>query len=368
MTEIVIDKKALAEEIRKSTAHIAKDVKRVMEMKFTAELLSIATPAIEVNLKSATNLPTKGGLRQFYDEQSDVAKANKGWRIPKNTKDPHFIQMWHVDWEQHIKTSEGKIILSNPKMVAGREAWWSLFDILWWGTDYYVAPVILNDEERARLTRQRDKNGAPLISKWSRDKEKYYENRAQGRALKNRGKIPRRSGAKGAQGAMKTGDQIAKEFAQYRESGIDSFGMKLGGMEEDDFEENPAIFYQQKATSPLQTQKHVRTSKVLGVVEFVKSKIGKWGKKVPYSETTLYDVSGGDPSYHQKPAQYMHFYNRFKGRFYYNQLTRKGVEGEVVQDFHDYVTKCIDDGLQFALNELSEEEIADIYYQSRFTK
>jgi hypothetical protein len=374
---IEFDSEKLIDELRKSTEYLTKDMKRVAETKFTDELLIHAAPNIEVLLKSATMLPTKGGLKQFYDEQSDIAKANKGWRIPKNTEDPHLLQMWDVDWEKSSRDGVGKLLVSNRKQVKGRESYFSLFEILWYGTDVYVAPVQLSDEERTRLKRQRDKTGQPLYNRWNRDKERWFMEVSKGKAIRGRPLNKRTMQDVGGidySPKPKSQVKIWEEVHKMETYGKDSFWNKRESMDIDERRRTEGVHSarQGKNLTPTMTTKYIKRvymaanpPQTITTKSGIKKHLGKYGSKFPYLHAELHDIGGDDKSYHQGLAHHMHFYNRFKGRFYYNQLVRKGVEEDIVQDFHEYITRCLYEGFKIAVGEITEERLAEIYEESR---
>jgi len=51
-------------------------------------------------------------------------------------------------------------------------------------------------------------------------------------------------------------------------------------------------------------------------------------------------------------AKRMTYYNRFQGRFYYNQFQRRGIGDRVVEDFHQYIADCIASGLNHGMGEI----------------
>jgi hypothetical protein len=377
--KLEIDKEMLAKELENHTRGILHEVRHLAELPFTQDILEKAAPTIETLLKSAASLPPRGSLQQFYDTQSDIAKANKGWRIPKNTEDPHLIEMWEVDWEVSKRDNVGKILVSNRKEVKGREAYFNLFELLWNGTETYVAPVKLNQEEIARLSRQKNRHGVALINVHNRDKErwlfmvhKYKKVRGRGKTQKvyNEGMKAYLSGEVKPEPRKKT---MTDMFANERRENVAGSEAKTFGSEDFTKTERLGVtaaglkkmarknYIMQK--EPTSFQKRLSSGK-LGKRQYS----GRHGARVPHLTWELYDIGGEDKSYHQKIAHYMHFYNRFKGAFYVNQLVRKGIEGQVLEDFHEYVSRCILNGLNIAMGQVSEETVEDIYNASRFTK
>jgi len=370
------NKTQLENELNRGLIAISADIRQEVEAPFTADILSKAAPIIETLLKTASILPTKGSLRQFYDEQSDIAKTAAGWRVPKNTTDPHLMEMWEVDWELSKRDNVGKILVSNRKQVKGRDLYFDLFALLWEGTDTYVAPVQLNQEQITRLKRERDRHGNPLMERWSRDKERWlmlvskYKRTRVARQTKSKrmyyeGEVESNASRKKSQSDMwkETHEQTvvghdpyqfgSTDFTKTERAGLTSSGLK-----------------KQARTNYIMSQPE-RTIKGKGKGGFRKGKtyyMGKHGAKFPHLQFELYDIGGEDKSYHQGLAHYMHFYNRFKGRFYWNQLVRKGIEGKVLEDFHSYVSGCILRGMNIALGEVSDETVEDIYNESRFTR
>lgn len=335
MSELRIDKQKLASEISRNSSFVVNAVKEQLDdvkmMRFTKALLEIATPVIQANLKNAQNLPTKEGLKQFYDTESVGAKrraqsSRQMARKPLTIKpqQPHLLDLWEVGYKTG-RGGHGAIIVSNPKVVTSKNGSFSLLKLLWEGTKRYIVPIPLNAQEKSKiiaiggrklygsyLTRMRE-NQSKLYAEWARLK---YQN--VGAAVK------------------KTPEQIRSEHWSIQQAG---FLPKTKRGESGEFYKTGGA-----GGAPRQTTTHVGKVKI-GVVippEFV------------------------DYAAENAPSK-MHFYNRFKGKFYYNVIQRKGIEGDVVQDFHDYVAQCILNGLLFAYGEQNEEKILHAIGQEKYT-
>jgi hypothetical protein len=115
----------------------------------TQSVLREAALQTQALLRRGNLLPSKSGMKMFFDTESEPAKAAKKWRSKPYT-DRHLIHMFNVDYEVTGDNS-GNLIISNDKLVKGFNQNWSLFQLLWEGTDTYVQPVTLTPEQSARV-------------------------------------------------------------------------------------------------------------------------------------------------------------------------------------------------------------------------
>lgn len=329
-----INQDQLIEELEKNTTKIAADVQKVIGTKFTDELCSEACHHIKAYLTMHSSLPVKGGLQQFYDTQSDLAKKAAGWRIPKNTDDPHLIDMWKVDYAVGDH-GDFAIIISNDKRVRGKTQSYHLFDLLWNGTGYYVVPMKLTFEQGQRLANMSRVMGSdinemrrarlaeqPLMQMSSRIRKKGNPNIRQGKGEKIRVSY-----------SEKTRRQVAAITA-----GFVAYGKKAMGKVRD------VTGFKRSGISGETPGSMDRATKIRADVKFA-------GKKYKSNVTYVEDVS----TEHQ-PGKAMHFYNRFAGKFYTNQYFRKGIEEPIVQDFHDYVSNCVYKGIMDAAGLMNNME------------
>jgi hypothetical protein len=346
---IEIDKKGLEEAVYQATDKIAKDVQKTHGLKFTKEYLDVACPWIQAYLKMASSLPTKGGLRQFYDTQSDQEKRKAGWKIPKNTTDPHLIEMWEVSYELG-EDGEGTIIIKNQKLVKGRTSYYSLFQLLFFGTDTYVSPIAGNKltyEQGIRM-RSAEVQGSTIHKRWleARDKEASVISEYTYRVGKR--KTPKGHLVRDRNGAFiptkkKSVVDVFKEEAAKRELG----GGIMGGSGSNQGDRAPETKAMggvgQKGWRPPWVRKILGQGLTVGAG-------ARYGKREMHFARDVYPTGKGYMSDFTKQSQpkKMMWYNRFKGKFYYNQIWRKGIDDVVVTDFHNYLTDCIYRGLVYA--------------------
>jgi hypothetical protein len=334
MSELRIDRTTLAREISRNSPFVVNAVKEQLDdikmMKFTKELLEIAVPVIQANLKNAQNLPTKEGLKQFYDTESVNArmrlqKTRQKARKPLVMKpqQPHLLDLWEVGYKTG-KGGHGSIIVSNPKTVSSSNGSFSLLKLLWEGTNRYIVPIPLGAQEKSKIIAIGGRKlFGQYLTRMRENQEKMYADWARIRYQKVGGVV------------MKTPEQIRTEHMLIKQAGWLP-KLKRGEMGE---------FYKTGGGggAPRQTSTYVSKTKI-GVV-------------IP-PEWSEYAA--------ENAPNKMHFYNRFKGKFYYNVFQRKGIEGDVVQDFHDYVAQCILNGLVFAYGEQQEDKIIHAIGQERY--
>jgi hypothetical protein len=307
---------------------IKERVEEAQKMRFTKALLEQAAPVIQANLRSATNLPTRDGLKQFYDTESAGARRSlqsKRQKVRKSLvmkpQEPHLLDLWEVGYRTG-RGGHGSIVVSNPKVVTSKNGAYPLFKLLWEGTSRYVVPMPLSPQERSTLiaiggkklhgqylTRMREQQ-SKLYSEWAR--LKYQPVGAP---------------------SKKTPEQIRTERLIISQAGWIG-KMKKGASGE---------FYRGKNIAPAGTTTYVGQHKI--------------GVHIPpdFKEFAV-----------ENAPKKMSFYNRFKGKFYYNVFQRRGIEGDVVMDFHEYVSMCILNGLSFAVGEQQDERALEAIGQERY--
>jgi hypothetical protein len=332
MSEIDIDKKKLIKELMRDTPYVVNAVREQVEeiklMRLSRHLLEIATPVIQANLKNAANLPTKENLKQFYDTESFKARWTKYRNNPKKSaiikqQQPHLLDLWEVGYKTG-KGGHGSIIISNPKQVTSKNGSYPLFKLLWEGTDTYVVPIPLKPHERARLiTNGSKKLHGQYLARLKEDRARLYADWARIKYQKV------------GDTRMKTPEQIRDEWLSIKQAGFLP-STKKGEMGE---------FFKTGGGggAPRQTKSYVSKTKI-GVI-------------IPPDWNTY--------ATENQPKK-MSFYNRFKGKFYYNVFQRRGIESEVVQDFHDYIAQCVFNGLSFAYGEPDEDAINSAIGQVKF--
>lgn len=334
MSELYIDRTKLASEISRNSPYVVNAVKDQLDdikmMRFSKSLLEEAVPVIQANLKSAKNLPTKEGLKQFYDTESVNARrraqnSRQLARKPLTIKpqQPHLLNLWEVGYRTG-KGGHGAIIVSNPKMVTSKNGSFSLLKLLWEGTNRYIIPIPLTPQERSQIIAIGGKKlHGQYLTRMREQREKLYADWARLR-YQNVGSPTK-----------KTPEQIRTEWLMIKQAGWIGKTQK-GAMGE---------FYKTGGAggAPRQTKTHVGGVKI-GVI-------------IPpdFEDYTA-----------ESAPKKMHFYNRFKGKFYYNVFQRKGIEGDVVQDFHDYVANCILNGLMFSFGEQNEQRILSAIGQEKY--
>jgi hypothetical protein len=365
--ELRLDEDALKEEIRKSTHYIARDIERIGGAKLTRDILDMACPHIQALLKMASSLPTKSGLRQFYDRETELAAKKQGarfqkkfgaeWNHQRREATPgHLLDQWRVSWTED-PNAEGFgaiIIVENDKMVKGRSSWFSLFELLWNGTNTYIAPVPMNPEEQTRLGkseaamnqhRERMKNEATVYGPGYFYKAKPISTKKRHVNLTDQRGRPRK-----VTGRRKTQEEMDKERVQALMSG-----------ERNAYIQTHKIEVERLSLEDVGSAKKASQTSY-GHQRFVKGNLA-W----------THDVMGLGTTHHKEPAKRMHFYNRFTGRFYYNAIMRKGIESDVVQDFHEYVSDCVVKGIEFAIGQafsmgIATEELANAIGKSKITR
>jgi len=342
--KLVIDQNELLAEIKKKGPKIAKEAEKLLLKPITKQILSDAAPIIQSLLRSPSSLPTKDGLLQFYDTQSDAAKAAKNWGIPKNTGDAHLLQMWNVGY--NVDEEGGQIIVNNDKLVRGKTSTYYLFDLLWNGTSPYIVPVELTKKEQKAFGK---KHGKSALEQWNDlrkvEQLKLERQRAQNKAQEKARGFKRNYHLSAVEQhrrdqAMRanTGQPIAVDRAKaFRIAELTRLAGG-GGFESGDFGSSESGGTRHEPLGITQaTGKFTRLFRV-----FIKE------QEKPKQEYA---------------PQKMHYYNRFKGKFFYNQIYRKGIEGKTLDDFHEYVATCVYRGLMMAVGETRKGNEAMIVQQ-----
>jgi hypothetical protein len=271
---VSIDYDEFEKQLDVGSRSIAKSVMDIVKLKWTPDLLDESCQYIEMFLKNAEVLPTRMGMKQFYDTESAMAKRSRSVKKHPFGKDwehsdePHLIEQWHVSWAK--RGDSFVIVIENDKYVKGRGRNWSLFELLWYGTDTYVVPAQLAPHEAEQL-------------------------KASGR----------------------------RNLEQYKRR---------------------MLLEPQRIGLPYVRKMRPRTYKERGEKAAI---VGLESRgKAPVRKEIVYDIDWNREQKFDIGAKKMSFYNRFQGRFYFNQFMRQGIKGQVVEDFHDYIADCIVRGLR----------------------
>jgi len=366
---------SLAEEMYKSRSHTAMDIKKLAGTKFTERILQDAVPIIQARLKMAANLPRRGGLIQFYDEQTANAKrayGKKSWansyHSGENRPTEHLIHMWRVS-SRIGRDGKGQIIVENDKVVPGKDRDWFLFDLLWNGTSAYVVPMELTKEEEKRLARgeqygllaqHKEAMRMRNIELSRRDIQRRYNNSLQVvPARRSVGKSYDYQKGMSPQALKRSRDLLNKYGSGDTVKGGQSPGV-LGITHK-----KKSWYYpvgEKKRVSLESWRKESEINRMAGATDknlemryastdFVpveKKNISMHYGKV-FHRWFVAKAKGGPADYKDEfesdAPKKMSFYNRFRGRFYFNQIARAGIGANVVDDFHEYVIDCVYRGL-----------------------
>lgn len=345
MFKVIVNRDNLLEQMGEEGVSRFAMWKRLAEVKLTQRFIKIAAPAIKANLKSATNVPPKNGMRQFYDEQTAVEMRNRGERNVKsfspnrsnyiNHYEPsdHLLDQWEVEAVPNERG--GTLLISNNKMVPGKSRDFSLFKLLFLGTSYFVMPVPLRKAER-ELAMARG------------GYEKYIErvNRTRRRVVTYQGDVTLR--AKGGRKEVNvplTPEERAREKKMamskrgvYSKSDTSTWKQEMRDLE--------AGFYG--------FERAVEQAKGAGFFNYPRTKKIKNVNYVPMRKIKDYmrvvEVAPSGGQEWEKPKR-MSFYCRYMGRFYYNLSQRRGIEKDVVRDFRNFIADSVYEGLIYGVNE-----------------
>jgi len=345
------DRDFLIKEMGMKLPKVMKDVIDYTQNAFRREIVKDAAAITEELLKSTSSLPTRNGLYQFYDTQTDAAKMSIGWRIPKNTGDPHLLQMWKVNYSVG-DDGDCSILVSNDKLVRGKTSDYYLFELLWNGTKPYIVAAELSNKRKKTVIKGKPyksgkragqmrpdkiivkpsqqevfkkKHGKPAFKEWE---AKMREQMAlQNKILGKRNwHISAVEQDRRRRANQRKGEAVAvdREKAQRAKLALEHAG---------EYTNMNAHYSSDRESSGTTVER-------LGVTSSIYDNYEKLFK------TLIHEKGGLIKEY---APQKMHFYSRYKGRFYYNQIYRKGIEGKVVQDFHEYVATCVYRGLMMAM-------------------
>jgi hypothetical protein len=344
---IEINKAGLIRAIEESTKHTAKDVQKVVGVKFTQKVIQTAAPQIQALLKMGSSLPTKRGVKMFYDDQTRLAYKAKGWAYPENRETKHLLEMWEVSGTvSPNQRAEGKIIIDNDKMVPGASRDWNLFQLLWEGTETYIAPVTITREQAQRLyaneTKEQFKRTWKRIS-YKRMKyphAKPVEVERERNMAKSAAQMASERHAMVVAGGGKTFNP-GKASPRSEKLGVNYTQDTKG-------EEQTATSYKQTGITPTQTTSWIREQR-LHARPITFAEKDKKGRPITRGKFGPWEFVADVGNKNVDNPKLMTFYNRYQGRFYYNQFMRKGIRRDVVEEFHEYIFKCLYRGLMDAI-------------------
>jgi hypothetical protein len=311
--------------------------------RFSRKLLEIAAPMIQAHLRNASNLPTRNGLKQFYDTESINArrgqqdhrqKARKPIKSKNKAEHDHLLHQWEVGFSVG-RGGHGTIVVDNPKEVSSGDGsrTFSLFKLLWEGTETYVVPATLTKQETTNLFRR---YGRDAYYQWlSRHKENQTKLGKDYNAYK-RELIKNVRGQIGSVPKKKTEMEIEKEKYKMMVNGA---GFGRGGLKPIQRLDDVNVF---SVGAEGESRTTVSTTPGQTKVFLGKTKYVFMDPK-PFADFAA-----------ENAPKRMNFYNRFKGKFYYNVYARQGIKGEVVKDFHTYVSESVFNGLMSAVGEMTE--------------
>ena len=348
--KLEFDFDSLKKALEMKSQSIQKDVQEYVGESFTEEIMSDAAPIIENLLKSISSLPTRDGKYQFYDTDSDKAKAKANWRIPKNTGDPHLLLMWRTGYKVH-KNGDCSVIVSNDKLVRGKSGDFYLFDLLWRGTKPYVVAAELGDKRKKQtivggLYKSGKKEGQKRPDKVITT---YSE---QDRFRKKYGKA-----------AFKEWEIKMRELRAHQNKMLGTRNWHISAVEQDRRRRSNQRKGEAEAVDRAKAQRAKMLFEQAGGNEnrgedfgFDRSggtKVEQMGLTQSFGyddykkmyKTLIHEKGGIIKGFAPKK---MNYYNRFAGKFFFNQIYRKGIEGKVVQDFHEYVATCVYRGIMIA--------------------
>jgi hypothetical protein len=343
----------LHREMQSKAPKIVKDVVEYTQEAFTKEIMSEAAPIIEDLLKLTSSLPTKNGMYQFYDTQSDIAKAKRGWLIPKNTGDPHLLHMWKTDYRVG-KNGDCTIIVSNDKLVKGKNGDFFLFNLLWNGTKPYIVTAELSDKRQKKVIPGTPYKSGKRKGEMRRDKTITIPSEQD--------KFKKKYGTP----AFKQWEQQMKELRAHQNKMLGTRNWHISAVEQDRRRRSNYIKGEKEAADRERAQRIRMQAEQAGVYENHNANYGddqSGGTELRRQSITptfsfakfddyknMYKVliheKGGIISGF-KPKK-MHYFNRFNNKFYYNQIYRKGIDNEVVSDFREYVATCVYRGIMMA--------------------
>lgn len=268
---IKIDESALKEEIYGALLTYLKESPE-MGKDFAEKVLTEACPTITALLKSGKLLPSRQGRKMFYDTESPIMRDLRG--LPPREDPVHLMDQWFCDFT--IESDMKAVIhVKNSKMVAGRRKYWMLVDLLWEGTQTYIADTALTFEQLRHLSEEEIKH--------------FYKYR--------------------------TINQIPGfgPFVRKGVKAVNKRGEKIGGR--------------------VSTRKVENAPTRQDVAEF------------------RHNYPGIDLQPDYVPKR-MNYYNRYAGRFFFNQTMRRGIDEDVVKSFKEYVMNCVNKGLELAIGEV----------------
>jgi hypothetical protein len=351
---VSINKEKFLNDIANKMPQIEAAMRKNVEDSFNKEILSIATPNIERLLALPSSLPTKQNKYQFYDTESDAARELKGWK--KNTGDKHLIQMFEVDFSIS-REGKGTVIVNNDKMVRGKSGDFFLFDLLWDGTRPYVVAAEMSAERKKTVTKGTEYKSGKRKGEMRPDKVTYAQSQ-QDQFKKTHGK----AAFKMWEDAMRV--QMAKQSKV-----MGKRNWHISAVEQDRRRRQNLGKVEAEAVDRERAKRNEEMFRFAGGYEKGDSDYG--------SSESGGTKTGGQSftqsfSYTDYKKQYkvlirektgliksmappkMHWYNRFNGKFYTSQIYRRGIEGDVVKDFHEYIITCVYRGIMEAMGKSSE--------------
>jgi hypothetical protein len=352
MSELTINKQDLANIISHNSQVLVNATKEQMDdvkkMGFSRDFLERASPFIKIHLRNATNLPSRDGKKQFYDTESRSIRASKGMKKTMGS-DRHLIDQWEVGF-QTGRGGHGKIICSNEKTVYSRNGSYALLKLLWEGTSSYVVPINLSDAERKALFHTGGNQN--LFQSWRKRRDAMKETIDRAFHEYERSLYKKYRSEEGSVPVKKSETQRWKEKLSVEQAGArggryDRGRGYVSGTAIDDIRVHSIGEKGESRTTSSITPG--QTTVQLGKYKYVQVKGMKYDEFVS-----------------ENMPKKMTFYNRFTGKFYYNRFMRRGIEGEVVKDFHDYVGDSIYKGLMDAYGEIKEEDVLAAIGQEKY--
>jgi hypothetical protein len=239
----------------------------------------------------------------FYDTESPIMRALHGMK-PRDDE-VHLMDQWLVSGESS-GPMDGSIIIDNTKMVAGRDKYWNLSDLLYNGTRTYIS-------QRALTIKQ-------LNSMSDEEAQHHY-------ALH-----PDMDDIPGG-GHYKRFVTAGRKVQHDRGGGRSSFGGLKKGAGPFFKKGGKKGIYMGRDTTPMPYEL-----------------IDKRYHDPRAGWAALKMMANGDASFGNYKK--MTYYNRYYGAFFYNQNVRNGMKPETVQAFKDYVTGCVHRGLLLSMDRL----------------
>jgi hypothetical protein len=325
---------------------------------FTKKVVSEAIPEIDRLLKSPDSLPKKGGKIQFYDTESEEARAKKGWK--SNTTDNHLIEMWKVD---AVSDNKGRITIKidNDKLVRGRSGDFFLFDLLWKGTRDYAVPAELSDKRERVVTKGKEYKSGKRKGETRPDKVSYKPSE-QDQFKKTHGNA-----------AFKVWERAVKDQQAHQNKLLGKRNWHISAVQQDERRRstNAGKRFMAEAADRERVARERQDQRLVGEDTFYGGDYSSGEKNT--GGTKIGKESITPTTYRSNPDSYkkliyersglvksmlppkMHWYNRFTGKYYTEQIFRRGIQGEVLEDFHKYIIGCIYGGIMVVIGERNKK-------------